>query len=123
MPSFIVKIPPLSVNAAYCGRRYKSEEYKRFERDVLLLTPRVLEIPEGNLAVSFTFGVSNRGADIDNCLKTILDILQSKFAFNDNRVYHLDVTKKIVPKGAEYIRFQICRFKEDTKDLETKKVI
>ena len=102
----LLGIKPLSVNKAWKGRRYKTDEYKRFERDVSFMLPK-LEIPEGKLKVFYEFGFSNKLSDIDNPIKLFQDILQKKFGFNDSQIYEMNVKKEIVKKGNEYILFNI----------------
>lgn len=53
---FNVKYNPLSVNDAWQGRRYKTEEYRRYERDLLLLLPRI-KIPEPPYRLEIEFGI------------------------------------------------------------------
>ncbi|MAF36152.1 hypothetical protein CL622_03485 [archaeon] len=104
-----IDIKPVTVNKAYTGRRYKTDLYKRYERDVkMLLSP--FDVPEGNLELRIVFGFSNAGADIDNPVKCFTDILQKKYGFNDNRIYRLIVDKVIVAKGEEFIDFEIKEF-------------
>ena len=101
-----VKIKPISMNAAYRGRRFKSAEYKTYIKDTLLqLKP--FKVPEGELELHLQIGVSNRGFDLDNCAKPFIDILQKKYGFNDNRIYSISLMKRIVPKGQEYISFDL----------------
>lgn len=101
-----VDIKPLSVNQAWQGRRFKTDKYKSYESSVMLrLKP--LNIPDGNLEVQIQVGFSNKQSDLDNVLKPFLDILQKKYGFNDSRIYHLCVYKRIVPKGQEFISFDI----------------
>jgi Holliday junction resolvase RusA-like endonuclease len=101
-----INIKPLSVNKAWQGRRFKTDEYKAFNKEMMLkLKP--ITIPDGPLCVSFTFGFSNRASDIDNPLKPVIDILQKKYGFNDNRIYELNVVKEVVKKGKEFIHFNI----------------
>ena len=73
--------------------------------------------PFGENQVEFTIegGMSNRGADLDNIIKPILDTYQGIFEeFNDNKVYHIELTKKIVKKGEEYISVYIKELKVAT---------
>jgi len=101
-----INIKPLSVNEAYYGRRKSTKELRAFKKFVLLsLKPQ--EIPEGKLYVSIEFGFSSKASDIDNAVKAFLDCLQAKYGFNDNRVYEMHLTKFIVDKGEEYIKFKI----------------
>jgi len=55
-------------------------------------------------------GLSSKNADIDNCIKAFVDILQKKYLFNDSRVYRIEAQKEIVTKGAEYIDVEILPF-------------
>jgi len=101
-----VDIKPLSVNEAWKGRRFKTDAYKKYEKDVLKqLKP--MNIPDGELEIVIQVGFSNKGSDIDNIAKPFIDILQKKYGFNDSRAYALVLLKRIVPKGQEYISFSI----------------
>ena len=101
-----MNIKPLSVNACYRGRRFKTPAYKQYERDVSIqLKP--MDIPGGDLELVMQVGMSNKRADLDNTAKVFIDILQKKYGFNDSRIYALIMLKKIVPKGQEYISFTI----------------
>lgn len=101
-----INIKPLSVNEAFRGRKYKTPKYDKFELDMLMLLPiKYIGIPPYTLIIEF--GFSSKGSDIDNCLKQTIDCLSKKYKFNDNQIYRLEVTKFIVPKGSEYIKFDI----------------
>lgn len=72
------------------------------------MLPKGLKCPSGRLLLQLTIGVSSKAFDLDNCLKPILDILQKKYPnFNDKNIYGMDLWKEIVPKGSEYIDFDI----------------
>jgi Holliday junction resolvase RusA-like endonuclease len=101
-----IKTKPLSVNGAWKGRRYKSDEYKNYEVGVTWMLPKIT-IPEPPFKVSYEFGFSSKGSDIDNPVKCFQDILVKKYGFKDQDIYELHVTKKIVKKGKEYIKFKI----------------
>lgn len=105
-----IRIKPLSVNAAWKGKRFKTNEYKDYERMLLPQLPAGLEIPEGKLKISFVFGLSNKCADWDNPVKPLQDILQKKYGFNDSRIYEASVKKLDVKKGMEFIGFSIEAF-------------
>jgi len=98
-------IKPMSVNLAWQGKRYKSNDYRDFEAIVIAMLPR-LTIPEGNLSLTLEFGL-NKQADIDNPIKPFLDCLSKKYGFNDRYIYQLNVTKKDVKHGDGYIQFSI----------------
>ena len=100
-------IKPLSVNQVWQGKRFKTPAYKKYERDVLMILPKGLIIPDGDLSLCICFGFSNMQSDIDNPVKPFLDILQKKYGFNDSRVIEMTVSKKKVKKGDEFIDFEI----------------
>lgn len=102
----LVKIKPLSVNQVWQGRRFKTKDYKEYEANLMALL-KDFTVPKGELSIFIELGFSNKGADADNCVKPFLDVLQKRYNFNDNKIYHLNLTKKIVKKGDEYIRFNI----------------
>jgi Holliday junction resolvase RusA-like endonuclease len=102
-----IQLKPMSVNEAWQGKRFKTATYTRYERDMLLLLPKTMEIPEGNLRVYYEFGLSNSCSDYDNMVKPFQDILQKKYGFNDSRIMEAIIKKVIVKKRAEYIKFGI----------------
>ena len=97
---------PLSCNEQWQGKRFKTTKYRGYE-ELLLLTLPSLKIPEKPLKVMFEFGFSNKCSDIDNCVKSCLDILCKKYGFDDRDIYRLEVTKVIVPAKKEYTKFEI----------------
>ena len=105
-----LKIKPLSINEAFQGRRFKTDKYLKYERDVLFLLPKICPKFD-RYSIILVFGVSNIGNDIDNGLKPFIDILQKKYGFNDKYVFELIVKKEIVKKGSEYIKFLINEYK------------
>lgn len=100
-------IKPLSINEAFKGRRFKTKDYQSYEKSVLLLLPKRIELPKPPYAVYFEFGFSNKASDWDNPVKPFQDCLQKKYGFNDKDIYEANVKKVIVPKGKEYIKFEI----------------
>jgi Holliday junction resolvase RusA-like endonuclease len=103
-----IKIKPLSSNDAWKGRRFKTNDYKIFERATLLMLPATYKVPDGEkLEIFLEFGFSSCGSDWDNPIKPFIDILQKKYGFNDNRIYQGIVRKVVVGKGEEFIRFDI----------------
>ena len=102
-----VNIKPLSVNGAWRGRRFKTLEYKAYEKEVMLKLPKNIDIPEGEIHLTLIIGYSNKASDIDNAAKPFIDILQKKYGFNDSRIYKLVMVKNIVKKGEEYIDFEL----------------
>ena len=89
----------------YLRNRHKTADYKNYQLEILDEL-KGIEWPFGTsqLNVLVHAGLSNRGADIDNVIKPILDTYQSIYdEFNDNKVYSISLFKDIVPKGDEYL--------------------
>lgn len=103
-----ISISPLSVNRCWQGKRFKTKEYETYEEVLNMLLPRAIDIaPEGKLKLTIFFGVSSKLADIDNPVKPFQDILQKRYGFNDRRIYRLEIEKVDVPKGQEFIEWQL----------------
>lgn len=104
-----LKVKPLSVNELYKGRRFRTDKYDTYIRQLMFVLPNV-QIPKGKLQIEYRFGLSSKLADLDNPVKGITDILQKKYYFNDRDVFRMIINKEIVPKGFEYIEFKITSY-------------
>lgn len=108
----LLKIKPLSVNKCWQGRRFKTKEYEKYEKDVLLLLPKLKIDTESKLRLDIEVGFSSTRSDLDNICKPIIDIMQKKYGFNDCNIYELHITKAIVRKGEDYIKITINQLKD-----------
>lgn len=104
-------IKPLSVNKVWQGKRFKTQEYKKYERDLLFILPNI-ELPTPPFSVYYEFGFSSSASDIDNPIKPLQDILQKRYDFDDKHIFEMIVRKTKVKKGKEYIKFIIKSFVE-----------
>lgn len=102
----LINIKPLSVNDAWMGRRFKTDKYKLFEKE-LLSKLKPLELPEKPYSINYVFGFSNAASDIDNPVKQTTDVLCKKYGFNDRDIWELNVRKVLTEKGKEFISFEI----------------
>lgn len=103
---FRLDTKPLSVNRCWQGRRFKTEEYKDYEEELIYTLPKI-EIPKGKLQIKIKWGFSSKASDIDNPTKPLIDILQKKYGFNDKLIYKMELEKVDVEKGKEFIEFNI----------------
>jgi len=101
-----INIKPLSVNECWQGQRFKTKEYKQYEKDLLLMLPNI-RLKISRVKIDIVFGFSNSLCDIDNPLKPFLDVLQKKYSINDRDIYELNVKKEVLSKGNEFIKYQI----------------
>ena len=101
-----LNIKALSINKAFQGRRFKTPEYNKFISNMMLLLPKLKDVPTKDIRLKIEFGYSSKLSDIDNGLKTFLDCLVKKYNFDDRYIIELFVTKKIVEKQKDYIKFE-----------------
>jgi Holliday junction resolvase RusA-like endonuclease len=99
-------IKALSVNSGFQGRRFKTVEYKKYERNVLLLLPQ-MQVGKAPYKLFIEFGLSSKLQDLDNCIKFLQDCLVKKYGFDDRDIYELHAKKIITKKGEEFIKFRI----------------
>lgn len=102
-----ILVKPLSVNRCRKGTRYKTNEYKSYEKSMNFLLPKIDLSRYNQLEIKLIFYFSTKLSDIDWPIKPTLDILQKKRNFNDNRIYSLIVTKQIVSKWNEWIGIEV----------------
>lgn len=113
-----VNIKPMSVNEAWQGQRYKTDKYKAYQKELLLMLPNI-NFPHGKLKIFLEFGMSNSLSDIDNPVKQILDCLQKKYFFNDRDIYEMEVKKVKTEKGKEYFKFAFITITNATGNKQT----
>ena len=101
----LINIKPLSVNEAWKGRRFKTDKYKSYEMEMFYRLPSI-KLPDPPLKVYYEFGFSRTNCDIDNPVKTIQDILQKKYGFDDKDIFEMVVKKVKVKTGEEYLKFE-----------------
>ena len=101
-----IDIKPLSVNEAYRGRRFATRELTQYKSDLGWLLPK-MEVPDGPLAARYVFGTSSRASDADNMVKIFQDAISEHYGFNDSRIYRIEVEKVDVPKGREFVEFEL----------------
>lgn len=109
------QVKPLSANAM-TGRNktYQTAAYTAYQneiRDSLM----GIQWPFGTDPVAFEIeaGLSNRGQDLDNIVKPVLDTYQIIYEqFNDNKVYEIKLYKSIVSKGDEYLHVRIRQYED-----------
>jgi Holliday junction resolvase RusA-like endonuclease len=106
--NYILKIKPLSINQAFKGRRFRTDLYNDYIKDMKDILAKEIDIPDPkNVKIAIEFGFSTKLSDIDNCIKPFLDCLVKKYKVDDRYIYEMHVFKSIVIKGEEYIKFKI----------------
>lgn len=106
-----IDITPLSVNKAWQGRRWKTKDYLNYEKSCLFLLPK-MELPKPPYHFIYEFGFSNLNADLANPEKLISDIICKKYGIDDRHIYKMEMEKKIVKKGQEYVKIEIIPYRE-----------
>lgn len=101
-----IDIKPITVNQCWQGRRFKTDVYKGYEKELLYRLPKA-KMPLPPFKVEYEFGVSYIGSDWDNPVKPLQDILVKKYGFSDAHIFEANVKKIKVEKGGEYFIFRI----------------
>ena len=101
-----INMKPMSVNRAWQGKRFKSDEYEAYEKEMLLRLPPG-KFPNPPYKVSYEFGFSRKDSDYDNPIKPTQDILQKKYRFDDKEIYEAHIRKVLVKKGCEYVKVTV----------------
>lgn len=110
MPKLIkVKVKPLSVNELWRGRRFPTDKYKAYRKELVYTLPNIENFPEPPYKVEYEFGISNPKSDYDNCIKGFQDALQNRYEFDDKHIMEAHIRKVVVPRGEEYIAFDISK--------------
>ena len=102
-----IDIKPLSVNQAWQGKRFKTEKYKNYEKDLMSILPKDVYIPKGEIALFLIFGFSSKLSDFDNPVKPFVDCLQKRYKFNDRMIKSCVIDVMEVKKGEEFIDFRL----------------
>ena len=104
-----IQIAPLSQNMAWAGKRYKTADYKEYEK-LLTNNFRILDLPKiepgKKFCIYYEWSVTNR-VDNSNCVKLFEDILCKYLQINDRDVLAFYSRKKVVKKVDSNIRFAI----------------
>jgi Holliday junction resolvase RusA-like endonuclease len=90
-----IDIKPLSVNAAWKGRRFKTAEYQQYERDMEILLPRDNQHWDEPIEVDYVFYLKNAArTDVDNLIKPLQDILvRTEIITDDRLIMSMNATK------------------------------
>ena len=109
MKQIEVKISPLRLSKAYQGRRFKTNEYKKWQIDFARLVGKHTPIC-GKIALICEFYVKNdKMSDIDNFFKTLQDTLKDCGIIEDDRnIYELHAYK--YHSENEFIRITIEKY-------------
>ena len=101
-----IPMKPMSVNRAWQGRRFKSDEYEAYEKEMLVRLPAG-RFPEPPYRIYYEFGFSRRDSDYDNPVKPTQDVLQKKYHFDDKEIFEAHIRKVLVKKGKEYVKVKV----------------
>lgn len=106
---YVLDAKPLSVNRAWQGRRFKSLEYKVYERRIAALLQQCgVKKVEGRVQITYRFCLKNYAlTDADNLVKPLQDILVKMGAIDDDRFIDRYVIEKCKTDGDGQIIIEI----------------
>lgn len=107
--SISIPVKALSINDAYTGRRFKTQEYKNFEEEVgWLLKGQQIEKTSGWIELNFKFYLKNfKKKDVSNCIKILEDILVKNGIISDDRFVKKVIAEKFPVEEEEEERIDI----------------
>tara|TARA_Y100000310_G_scaffold93089_1_gene90668 strand:- start:1521 stop:1907 length:387 start_codon:yes stop_codon:yes gene_type:complete len=114
-----INIKPLTVNAVYVGRRYKTADYRAYREDVGWQLKGIEKIP-GFVEINYKFYVRYWwGRDVDNMIKPIQDILVKNNIIDDDiNVIKVIAEKIAIPKEQDdFMEIEINPIKNETTKL------
>ena len=104
---------PLSVNKAWQGRRFKTDDYKSYEKIAHLLLPKC-DMVRGFVEIWYEFGLPPRSygiSDVGNLEKCLSDIVvQKKYIEDDRKIVAMHLRKVESPEY--YIKIEIRKWKK-----------
>jgi hypothetical protein len=89
-----IDIKPLSVNDAWKGKRYKTDVYKQYSRDLTYLLPRNYTLPPPPYEIRLKWGFSSKLSDWDNPIKPTQDIYDEEKA-NGRTILNTDYLQTV----------------------------
>lgn len=122
--AFLVQTRPFSTNKMSGARKtFETKEYLEYRELIAVKAGGHYGFTgKEKMNLHVIAGFSNKRGDSDNTLKPLLDSIVGSVddAFDDSQVYHLDVTKQIVPKGQEFmlVVLEVLEEPEYTRVLE-----
>jgi len=91
--TFVIPIKPITVNQAWCGRKFKTPKYKQWREDVGWLIRKRKPIKWCKIELDFYIKHFTT-TDVDNLIKPILDALQENGVIeNDKYIVSIKATK------------------------------
>lgn len=110
---FSLAVKALSINAAYRGRRFKTDDLESYEYEIGILTARLKVCPiEGEMSVRYIFHLKNYSrTDVANLEKCLTDILVKLEIIKDDR-YIKDMYVRKEMSDRDYIEIEIDGYKK-----------
>lgn len=109
-----IKIKPLSANLMYKGKKYRTQACKNFYQILPKKLDKNFELPALPLKLKMRVGCGLK-FDVDNVLKPFIDILQVFYGFNDRNIFKIEIEKKVVKPGEEFIEWQLESYRKGAK--------
>ena len=110
MKPITLRIKPLSVNKAWQGKRFKTPDYKMYQKAINWLlndAKPYFDASDKYLSLKIVFGFSNLASDVDNPVKPFQDCLSRFYQFDDKKIRNLNVSAVKVKKHKEFICFNL----------------
>lgn len=108
-----IEAKPISVNICWQGRRFKTEAYKSYERELFILIGKAKETITEPVEIDYFFNLINANrTDLDNLIKPLQDIIVKLGYIKDDRQIQKMTAGKEKSK-TNSISFEIKKLNED----------
>jgi len=107
---------PLSANKMFYKGKQLTKEYRDWRELIYEDIADRSKWPfkeDDRLFFDVYIGLSSKLADVDNCIKPLLDTFQYMFEFNDKYVFEVHIEKELIKKGEEYFDVTVKEYKEN----------
>ena len=102
----LLSIKPLSINAAFQGRRFKTKECNAYCKALALMLPNT-RVESEYYELHFRFYLKNFAmTDEDNCIKVLQDCMVKKGIISDDRRIIKHVIEKF-PSKTDYVEYEV----------------
>lgn len=109
MTEITLNVKPISVNAVWQGKRFKTKVYKDYEKELLYFLKRYkpLNAKTKYYKVNLLFGIKNFAlTDVDNLVKPLMDIIVKAGIIKDDR-YVAEYNIKKIKSENNFIKIGI----------------
>ena len=104
---------PLSANKMFTIKRHRTHAYNKYAKrwrealEGLTLPEDIEDHSKMAFIAEIEVGLSTKNADLDNCIKPLIDCWQENLGFNDKNIIHIIATRYVASRGKEWVSMKL----------------